>query len=358
MPSDGEQTPMNTKEMNVPQPVNRQWLMGRRPVGDLTPEDFRYNEGPVPEPGDGEVLLRMLYFGFDSTQRLWMTEDGGYMPPQPPGTPVRTMGIGQVVTSRHPDYKAGDLVDGFMSWEDYVVVRPGGPMPLRVLPKANYPLSWNLGMFGVGGLTAYFGTVDQLRVQPGDTVVVSAATGATGHVVGGIAKALGAKKVIGFAGDADKCRWIVESGHYDAAINYKTDDIPARLRKLCPDGVDAYYDNVGGDILDEMFLHMKQRGRMVICGAMSQGYADLNFQGPKNYGKIVTQLLRVEGVHLFYFADRLDQGAKQLAEWVQQGKLRVEEDVHEGFEKAPALLMSVFTGKKPGKLILKVGDPA
>lgn len=262
------------------QPINRQWLMARRPAGDLTPDDFRYTEGSIPDPGDGEVLLRTLYFGYDATQRLWMTEDGGYMDPVAVGDAVRAMGIAQVVKSRHPDYKTGDLVDGFMSWQDYVVVRPGGPMPMRVLPKANYPLSWNLGMFGVGGLTAYFGTVDVLRVQPGDTVVVSAATGATGHVVGGIAKAMGAKKVIGFAGDADKCRWIVESGHYDAAINYKTDDIPARLRELCPDGVDDYYDNVGGDILDEMFLHMKQRGRMVICGAMSQGYVDLNFQGP------------------------------------------------------------------------------
>jgi hypothetical protein len=187
--------------------------------------------------------------------------------------------------------------------------------------------------------------------------VVSAATGATGFVVGGIAKALGAKKVIGFAGGAEKCRWIVESGHYDAAIDYKSDDIAARLSELCPEGVDAYYDNAGGEILDTLFMHMKPRGRMVICGAMSQGYADLDFEGPKNYGQIVTRMLRVEGVHLFFFKERLEEGARQLAEWVQQGRLHVEECVHEGFEKAPGLLLSVFTGKTPGKLILKNGDP-
>jgi NADPH-dependent curcumin reductase CurA len=337
--------------------INRQWLLARRPAGDLSMDDFRYHEGSVPEPKDGEVLVRTLYFGYDATQRLWMTEDGGYMEPVPVGGAVRSMGIGQVVASRHPNYQQGDLVDGFMSWQDYVAVRPDGQMPLRVLPKADYPLTWNLGVFGVGGLTAYFGTVDVLRVVPGDTVVVSAATGATGSMVAGIAKALGAKKVIGIAGGPEKCRWITEVAHCDGAIDYKNDDIAQRLRELCPEGVDAYYDNAGGEILDTMFLHMAPRGRMVICGAMSQGYADLEFEGPKNYGQIVTKMLRVEGVHLFYFRDRLEEGVKQLANWIQQGKVHVAECVHEGFDKAPQLLLSVFTGKQPGKLILKVGDP-
>lgn len=337
--------------------INRQWLLARRPVGALTMDDFRYHEAAVPEPKDGEVLVRTLYFGYDSTQRLWMTEDGGYMEPVPVGAAVRSMGIGQVVASRHPDYKEGDLVDGLMSWQDYVALRSDGPMPLRVLPKADYPLTWNLGVFGVGGLTAYFGTVDVLRVKPGDTVVVSAATGATGSMVAGIAKALGAKKVVGIAGGPEKCRWITEVAHCDAAIDYKNDDIGQRLRELCPEGVDAYYDNAGGEILDTMFLHMAPRGRMVICGAISQGYADLEFEGPRNYGQIVTKMLRVEGVHLFYFRDRLEEGGKQLAEWIAQRKVHVEECVHEGFEKAPELLFSVFTGKKPGKLVLKVGDP-
>jgi hypothetical protein len=337
--------------------INRQWLLARRPVGDLTMDDFRYNEGPVLQPGEGEILVRTLCFGYDASQRLWISESGGYMDPVPVGGVVRSMGIGQVVTSRHPDYKVGDLVDGFMSWQDYVVLRPEGKMPLRVLPKADYPLTWNLGVFGVGGLTAYFGTVDVLRVMPGDTVVVSAATGATGSMVAGIAKAMGAKKVIGIAGGPEKCRWITEVAHCDAAIDYKNDNIDERLRELCPEGVDAYYDNAGGDILDTLLLHMVPRGRIVLCGIMSQSYGSMEFVGPKNYGLIISKMLRVEGIHLFFFGDRLAEGAQQMAEWIQQGKLHVEESIHEGFEKAPELLASVFTGKQPGKLILKIADP-
>jgi NADPH-dependent curcumin reductase CurA len=324
----------------------------------LTSEDFEYKESAVPTPSEGEVLVRMLYFGYDASQRLWISEHGGYMKPVQVGEPIRCMGIGQVVSSRHADYAEGDLVDGFFSWQDYVVTKPDAQMPLRILPKADYPLSWNLGVFGVGGLTAYFGVTDVLRVKPGDTVVVSAATGATGSIAGDICKALGAKQVIGFAGGPEKCRWILEKAHFDAAIDYKNDDVEQRLRELCPDGVDAYYDNAGGDILDTMFLHMAPRGRMVLCGAMSSDYSDMDgFQGPKNYVLAITKMLRMEGVHLFFYRDRLAEGVAQLARWVEEGKVHVEECLYEGFEKAPELLASVFTGKRPGKMVLKVGDP-
>ncbi len=339
------------------QPVNRQWLLARRPEGAVKPCDFRYREGAIPTPSEGDVLLRTLYFGYDASQRIWLTEDGGYMPPIRIGEPMRAMGIGQVVESHDPAYAAGDLVEGFMSWQDYAIVRSDGPMPLRLLPKADYPLSWNLGVFGVGGLTAYFGVTDGLKVKPGDTVVVSAATGATGSLAGGIAKALGAKKVIGIAGGPEKCRWIVEKAGYDAAIDYQNENLDARLAELCPEGVDAYFDNVGGDMLDTLLLRMAPRGRVLICGAMSSGYTDVKLKGPSNYMRICTHMLTMQGILLFFYRDQLAEGAQQLGRWVAQGKLHVEENLFEGFEKAPELLPTMFSGKKPGKLLLKVADP-
>ncbi|MCX3290377.1 NADP-dependent oxidoreductase [Streptomyces sp. NEAU-H22] len=340
-----------------PSTVNRQWLLERRPVGAVTAEDFRFNEADIPVPTDGEVLVRSLYFGYDASQRIWLTDDGGYMEPIRIGEPMRTMGIGQVVASRDPGYQVGDLVEGFLSWQDYVLARGDGPMPLRVLPPADHPLSWHLGVFGVGGLTAYFGITDGLQVKPGDTVVVSAATGATGSLAVQIAKALGAKRVIGTAGGEEKCRWVIEKTGCDVAIDYKTDNLDARLRELCPDGVDAYFDNVGGDMLDTMLLHMNPLGRVLICGAMSSGYCDVKLQGPSNYMRICTYQLTVRGILLFFYRDRLAEGAAQLGEWVREGRLHVEEHVVEGFEHAPALLPTMFTGKQPGKLILKVADP-
>lgn len=338
--------------------TNRQWLLAHRPEGAVKPDDFTLTEGSLHTLGDGDVLVRSLYFGYDASQRIWLTDDGGYLPPVQIGEAMRTMGIGQVVESRDPDYAVGDLVTGAMSWQEYVVARADDWMPLRKIPDAPYPLTWNLGVFGVGGLTAYFGVIDGLRITPGDTVVVSAATGATGSLVAGICKALGAERVIGIAGGPAKCRWVVEKAGYDDAIDYQSEDVGARLNELCPNGVDAYFDNVGGDMLDAVLLRMAPRGRVLICGAMSSGYTDVQLQGPRNYMQICTKMLTVRGILLtFYDAQRLVEGAMQLGQWVSEGRLHVEEHVVEGFEHAPHLLPTMFTGKEPGKLILKVADP-
>jgi len=336
---------------------NRQWLLASRPKGGVRPDDFRYVEGAVPVPGDGDVLVRSLYFGFDASQRIWLTEDGGYMEPIRLGEPMRCVGIGQVVESRHPDYQPGELVEGFMSWQDYSLVRADGWMPLRHLPRADYPVSWNLGVFGVVGLTAYFGVTDGLKVKQGDVVVISAASGATGALACQVARAMGAKLVIGIAGGADKCRWVVEHAGCDAAIDYKAEDLSARLNELAPSGVDAYFDNVGGGMLDELLLHMAPKGRVLICGAMSSGYTGEQMAGPRNFMRICTQQLTVQGILLFHYADQIPQAAAQLGQWVAQGLIRAEENRHEGFEKAPELLPTMFTGKAPGKLILHIADP-
>ncbi len=336
---------------------NRQWLLARRPIGDVSPDDFRYHEGTIPSLEEGDILVRSLYFGFDASQRIWLTDHGGYMQPVQVGEPMRAMGIGQVVESRNPSYSKGDLVEGFMSWQDYVVARTDGPMPLRILPKADFPLTWNLSLFGVAGLTAYFGIADCLKIKSGDTVVVSAATGATGSLAASVAKALGAKKVVGIAGGAEKCQWIVEKAGYDAAIDYKSENLDERLKALCPEGVDAYFDNVGGAMLETLLENMVPRGRVLICGAMSSGYHSTKLQGPSNYMLICTKMLQVNGILLFFYRDRFPEGVQQLAAWVAQGKLHVEENLCEGFEKAPALLPTMFTGKAPGKLLLKIADP-
>jgi NADPH-dependent curcumin reductase CurA len=339
--------------------INRRWLLARRPAGAVKADDFVYAEGPVPVPQDGKVLLRTLYFGFDAAQRLWLTEEGaGYLPPIKLGEPMLTGGIGQVIASSIPSYKAGDIVEGLMSWEDYALVRTDGPIPLRVLPRGDYPLTWNLSIFGVNGLTAYFGVTDGLKVKGSDTVVISSAAGATGLLAGGISKALGAAKVIGIAGGSDKCKWLVENAGYDAALDYKRGDLSARLDELCPQGVNCYFDNVGGEILDTLLLHMAGRGRVLICGAISSGYNETKMPGPNNFMQICARQLTVQGILLPFYTDQIGEGMAMLARWVKEGKLGVKEEIVEGFRRAPELLPTMYAVKNPGKLLLHVADPA
>jgi NADPH-dependent curcumin reductase CurA len=335
--------------------INRQWILKHRPKGEVKPDDFRYEENSVPAlTNDGDVLVRVLYFGFDASQHVYLSESGGYMQPVMPGEPMRTMGIGEVVESRDPNYKPGMKVTGFMSWSDYMICRSDGPMPLTILPEADFPVSWNLGIFGVGGLTAYFGVLDGLKVKSGETVVISAATGATGAVACQIAKLMGAR-VIGIAGGPEKCAWIKEQAGCDEAIDYKNDNLAEKMKELAPEGVECYFDNVGGDMLDEMLLHMKPLGRVLICGAMSQSYLhNENDVGPSNYMRACTHQLTLQGILLFFYAEQIPKGIADIVQWVQEGKIRVHEEIHEGFDKAPELLPTMFSGKSPGKMVLKI----
>ncbi len=338
--------------------INRRWLVTRRPDGLVKADDFTYAEGPIPVPKDGDILLRTLYFGYDAAQRLWLTERGpGYLPPIKLGEPMLTGGIAQVVVSNHPSCKAGDIVEGIMSWEDYSLVRKDIPIPLRVLSKGEYPLTWNLSIFGVNGLTAYFGISDGLKVKAGDTVVISSAAGATGLLAGSIAKALGATKVIGIAGGADKCKWLVKNAGYDAAIDYKGENLDARIKELCPQGVDCYFDNVGGSTLDTLLMNMAPQGRVLICGALSSGYDETKVQGPSNYMEICGRQLTVRGILLTFYKDQIGAAMGTLAQWVKEGKLKVTEEVVEGFQRAPELLPTMYTVKNPGKLMVHVADP-
>ncbi|VVO66613.1 NADPH-dependent curcumin reductase [Pseudomonas fluorescens] len=337
--------------------VNRQWLLARRPDGAVEQTDFRYHEASIPLLHEGDVLVRTLYFGYDASQRLWMTEDGGYMTAIHLGEPMKTIGIGQVIDSRDPRYTIGAWVEGLMAWEDYSIVRADTPIPLRTLRLGDYPETWNLSALGTAGLAAYFGLTDLLEINGSDVVVVSAASGATGSMAGGISKALGAKKVIGIASGSDKCRWLVEKAGFDAAIDYRKESVADALDIHCPAGVTAYFDNVGGETLDSLFLKMAPQGRVLISGAISSGYGSLKVRGPENFMEICTKMLTVKGLHLMHYRDRMIEGVERLTRLLKEKEVHVEEDIHFGFDRAPELLTTLYTGKRPGKLILKVSDP-
>jgi len=339
---------------------NRQWVLRRRPEGLVSVEDFELLDAAVPALTTGGALVRTLYFSFDPTQRGWLNDAPGYMPPVQIGEPMRAVGIGQIVDSNRADLKRGDLVQGLMSWQEYFLHddKPHDPT-FRSLQKiaADVPLTDRLSVFGLTGTTAYFGMVDVGAVRVGDVVVVSGAAGATGSIAGQIARIKGASKLIGIAGGADKCRWLVEKGGFDAAIDYRGEKVAKRLRELAPQGVDLFFDNVGGDILDAVLLNLAFRARVVICGGISSGYGTKMAPGPKHYMQLVFKSARMEGFLLMTYADRMGEAVGELKGWVGAGKLKYEVDVVQGFEHAPDTLRRLFEGRNFGKQLLKVADP-
>ncbi len=336
--------------------VNRQWVLKERPKDLVGPEHFEWKEGEVPEPGEGQVLLRSLYFSFDPTQRGWLHTEESYVPPVQIGEPMRAGGIGQVIKSNHPDFAEGDYVQGTLSWQDFVVADAAGPMPLQKL-STDYPLTYNMSVFGLTSLTAYFGLLEVGELKEGDVVLISGAAGATGSAAGQIAKNKGAKKVVGIAGGAEKCRWLVEEGGFDAAIDYKSDDIATKIAEHCPDGVDVYFDNVGGDCLDAALLNLAMGARVVVCGGISSGYSGWAVpEGPRNYLQLILKAAKMEGFLVLTYMDKLPQAVADLGGWHQAGKFDANEHIVEGLENAPATLQGLFTGKNIGKAILKVTD--
>ncbi|MEM6625434.1 MAG: NADP-dependent oxidoreductase [Pseudomonadota bacterium] len=335
--------------------TNRQWILKTRPTGLVGPEHFELKEAPIPTPGDGEILLRSLYFSFDPTQRGWLNPGESYIPPVEIGEPMRAGAIGQVVASNKEGFAAGDIVQGTFSWQEYVVTDGSGPFPLTKL-STDYPLTYNLSIYGITGLTAFFGLREVGKMKAGDVVLVSGAAGATGSVVGQIAKAMGAKKVVGIAGGPDKCKWLVEEGGFDAAIDYKSDNIAEKIGQHCPDGVNVFFDNVGGASLDAALLHIAEGARVVICGGISSGYSGWDAEGPRNYMMLILRSASMEGFLVLTYGAQFPDAVAQLAAWQAEGKIQVAEYVVEGFENAPTTLQGLFTGKNLGKTILKVSE--
>lgn len=337
--------------------VNRQWVLARRPHGMVTRDNFEYREAPLPEPGDGEVLLRNLYLSFDPTQRGWMEDRESYLPPVQIGEVMRAGSVAQVVTSRHPDFSEGDLVQTTGGWQDYLVAAPGtGIMGLSRLPDG-VPPTLALSVLGVTGLTAYWGLLDLGEPRPGQTVLVSGAAGATGSVAGQIARIKGCR-VVGIAGGPEKCRWLTDVAGFDAVIDYKSENVDRRIGELCPDRVDVFFDNVGGDILEAALNHINMRARVVLCGGISSYNATEPVPGPANLMNLVVMRARMEGFIVIDYMDRSAQAVADLVAWMEQGLLKHQEDVQEGFENIPDTLNRLFTGRNLGKQLLKIADPA
>ncbi len=332
--------------------ANRQFRLAARPVGLPTRDDWTLSCEPIPKPDEGEVLARTLYLSLDPAMRGWMNEGKSYIPPVGLGEVMRAGGVGRVVASRHPDFAVGDAVSGGFGVQQYACL-PGAQFT-RVDPRLA-PLPTHLGTLGMPGMTAYFGLLEVGRPLPGNTVVVSGAAGAVGSVVGQIAKLKGCR-VVGVAGGADKTRYLVDELGFDAAIDYKTEDVRAALRRACPSGIDVFFDNVGGDILDAALATLARHARIVICGAISQYNNTTPVRGPQNYLSLLVNRARMEGMVVFDYANRYGEAVRDLSAWMATGQLIAREHVVDGFESFPETLLKLFSGENFGKLVLKVAE--
>jgi NADPH-dependent curcumin reductase CurA len=332
--------------------LNHQIRLAARPVGAVKPSDWSYTEEPVADPPDGELLVKVLYVSLDPAMRGWMNEGRSYVPPVGVGEVMRAGGVGRVIASKHSDFAVGDHLYGVFGVQEYA--RTDGSSAYKVDP-ALAPLPVYLGTLGVTGLTAYFGLLDIGQPQPGQTVVVSAAAGAVGSMVGQIARIKGCRAV-GIAGGPDKCRFIVDELGFDAAIDYKSEDVKRALAEHCPDRIDVYFDNVGGDILDAALTRLARGARVVICGAISQYNSAGPRLGPANYMALLVDRASMKGFLVFDYADRYAEAIDEMAGWMAAGKLTPKEHVVDGLQSFHDALLKLFKGENVGKLVLKVGD--
>jgi NADPH-dependent curcumin reductase CurA len=330
---------------------NRRLVLAERPTGMVDAQTVRLEESDIPEPGADEALARVRYLSIDPTIRTWMDDAPGYLPPIAIDEVVRGGGIAEIVKSNSDLYKTGELVFGFTGWQEYVIASQA--TGYQSLPDG-VPPTLALSLFGITGMTAYFGLIDVGRVKEGDVVVVSGAAGATGSTVGQIAKIKGAAKVIGIAGGAQKCSWIADELGFDETIDYKNENVSARLREAAPDGIDLYFDNVGGEILDACLAQLALRGRIVLCGAISTYNDRGTMTGPVNYRNLIVKRGRMEGFLILDYFDRLDEARAEVAGWLAEGKIQSSEHVVEGLEHAPDALNLLFTGGNSGKVIVEV----
>jgi NADPH-dependent curcumin reductase CurA len=332
--------------------VNTQCRLAARPMGLPTAEDWAIVDEPVPSAADGEFVVEIDYLSIDPAMRTWMNAGRSYVPPVEIGEVMRAFAIGRVVESRHPEFAVGDQVSGIFGVQNYAVSDGAG---VNKIDTTLAPATAYLGTLGISGLTAYFGLLDIGRPEPGQTVLVSGAAGSVGHIVGQIAKINGCRAV-GIAGGEQKCRWLREQAGFDAAIDYKTADLRAELKTQAPDGVDIFFDNVGGAALEAALNRLARGARIVLCGAVSQ-YNDAP-RGPANYMQLLVARASMTGFVIFDYLTRYPEGVAQLAKWVGTGELRSHEDIERGgVGDFPETLLKLFSGQNTGKLILAVNGP-
>lgn len=335
---------------------NRQWRLRRRPVGDISEGDLELVTSAVPVPGQGEILVRNVYLSLDPTNRIWMSDQEQYMPPVGIGEVMRGGTLGVVEASNHPGFAVGDRVrPGLGGWQDYTIAPGDGPFAAKKLPAIpGVPMTTFLSALGSTGATAYFGLLKVGQAQAGETVVVSAAAGAVGQIVGQIAKIQGCR-VVGIAGAPDKCRYVVDELGFDACIDYRRENVATALKKHCPDGIDVDFENVGGEIMDAVIAHMNRNGRIALCGLISQYNASDRVPGPYNFPLILMKRLKVQGFIIIDFMPQLAEFAAEMGPWIAAGRIRDRVTVVDGLERALKALGLLFSGGNTGKLLIRIG---
>ncbi len=329
--------------------INRQILLVEKPTGKLGPQHFKMKEGAIPTPGDGEALLRVRYISLDAANRAWM-HGATYRAAVEANTVMAGGGIAEVVSSKAAELAPGDIVFGDTGWQDYAVVRA---KHLTKMPRIE-PMTYLLSVYGIAGLTAYFGLLDVGKPKAGETVVVSAAAGSVGSIVGQIAKIKGCR-VVGIAGGKDKCNWLTSELGFDAAVDYKDDAVFKALKAAAPNGIDVYFDNVGGEILEACLAQMNIRGRIACCGAISQYDGVPSATGPRGVpGLIVVKRLTMQGFIVTDYMERRNEALRDLQSWVASGKLKVQEDVINGLENIPKALIGLLAGENRGKRMIRM----
>ncbi|MEB0025369.1 NADP-dependent oxidoreductase [Pseudomonas sp. MH9.2] len=330
--------------------TNRQFLLAKRPSGAASRDDFTFQQVPVGEVAAGQVMVENEYLSLDPAMRGWMNEGKSYIAPVNLGDVMRALGVGKVIASQVPEFAVGDYVQGALGVQDYFLGEPKGFY--KVDPKLA-PLPRYLSALGMTGMTAYFALLDVGAPKAGETVVISGAAGAVGSVAGQIAKIKGCR-VIGIAGGKEKCQSLIDELGFDGAIDYKNEDVHAGLKRECPKGVDVYFDNVGGDILDAVLSRLAPKARVIICGAISQYNNKEAVKGPTNYLSLLVNRARMEGFVVMDYAPKFAAAGQEIASWLASGKLKSKEDIVEGLETFPETLMKLFKGENFGKLVLKV----
>jgi NADPH-dependent curcumin reductase CurA len=336
----------------VPETLNRQVVLRRRPTGLVAPEDTELVSSPLPEPAEGEALLRNTYVGIDAAVRTWLNDQPGYLPPVQLGEVIRAAGIGEVVASKCDAFAVGDIVTTLSGFQEYTLIRDD--LFSTPMPGLNDQLAI-MSVYGPTGATAYFGMMDIGKPTQGETVVVSAAAGATGSIAGQIAMIHGAR-VVGIAGGPEKCRAAVESFGFDACIDYRAGNVAAELKRHCPKGIDVYFDNVGGPILDAVLGRLARNARVVLCGVISS-YLDGDHPGPANYVNLLAKTATMQGFNALDQWGRFDEAFASLHRWEQDGLLKHRQTIFEGVESCVDALNGLFTGANIGKMLVEVSPP-
>ena len=328
--------------------INQKWILKERPTGLVDDSNFLFIEEDLPEINDGEILIQTEYLSVDPTQRMWLTDMPGYLPPIQIDEVIRSGGMGRVIASKNERFNEGELVNGFVGWQTHLISDGKG---FKKVPEL-LPIPTMLNVLGLTGITAYFGLLDIGQPKEGETVVVSGAAGATGSVVAQIAKIKGCN-VIGIAGGEEKCGWLEECG-LDHVIDYKATKATKEIRRVTENGIDIYFDNVGGPLLEAVLYQINQKARIVICGAISN-YASTDLPvGPRNLSSLIINRAKMEGFLVLDYLDRTDEAIQELSKWLTDGKIKHREDVQEGIENCPSTLNRLFTGQNIGKQILKI----